>query len=53
MLWDMQKAGLVDLKTLSRQQIYDNDLPCKSVKAAVEAGYLSEVLNYQLLDEDI
>ncbi len=53
MLWDMQKAGLADLKTLTRQQIYDGDLPCKSVKSAVEAGLLPEVLNYQSLDNNI
>lgn len=49
LLWDMQKAGLVDLKTLSRQQIYDDNLPCISVKAAVEAGLLPPVVNYELL----
>jgi hypothetical protein len=47
------KAGLSDLKTLTRQQIYDDNLPCKSVKSAVEAGFLPEVLNYQLLDNGI
>ena len=50
MLWTMQKAGIVDLKTLTRQQIYDADLPCKSVKTAVQAGLLPPVLNYQGLD---
>jgi hypothetical protein len=53
MLWDMQKAGLADLKTLTRQQIYDGDLPCKSVKSAAEAGLLPEVVNYHLLDNGI
>ncbi len=53
LLWDMQKAGLVDLKTLTKQQIIDNNLPCKSVKTAVDAGYLPVVLNYQLLDSEI
>ncbi len=53
MLWTMQKAGMVDLKTLTRQQIYDDNLPCKSVKSAVQAGLLPAVLNYQLLDNGI
>jgi hypothetical protein len=53
LLWDLQKAGLVDLKTLTRQQIINNNLPCKSIKAAVEAGLLPEVLNYQHLDNGI
>ncbi len=53
LLWDMQKAGLVDLKTLTRQQIYDDNLPCISVKAAVEAGLLPAVVNYELLTSQI
>ena len=53
MMWDLQKAGLVNLKTLTRAQIYSQDLPCQSVKDAVEAGYLPPVLNYQLLDNGI
>jgi len=53
MLWTMQKAGMADLKTLTRQQIYDNNLPCKSVKSAVQAGLLPAVLNYQSLDNGI
>jgi hypothetical protein len=52
-LWAMQKAGLVNLKTLTRAQIYSQDLPCQSVQAAVEAGYLPPVLNYQALDNGI
>lgn len=53
MLWDMQKAGLCNLKTLTRQQIISNNLPCKSVKDAIDAGFLQEVLNYELLDNVI
>lgn len=53
MMWDMQKAGLVDLKVITRQLIYDNNLPCISVKAAVEAGLLPEVTNYQMLSNTI
>jgi len=53
MLWTMQKAGMVNLKTLTRQQIYDDNLPCKTVKAAVMAGLLPPVLNYQALDNGI
>jgi hypothetical protein len=49
LLWDMQKAGLVDLKTLTREQIYNDNLPCKSVKTAVEAGLLPAVVKYELL----
>ncbi len=53
LMWDLQKAGLADLKTLTREQILDQNLPCISVKAAVEAGFLLPVLNYQRLDNTI
>jgi hypothetical protein len=53
MLWDMQKAGMADLKTLTREQIIAQNLPCKSVKAAVEAGMLVPVLNFQALSHEI
>ena len=53
LLWDMQKAGIVDLKTITREKIYNENLPCISVKAAVEAGFLPEVVNYQMLDKTI
>ena len=53
MLWAMQRQGLADLKTITKQQIITENLPCRSVRAAVEAGFLAEVLNYQSLDNDI
>jgi len=42
MLFAMQEAmpDVVNLQTLSREQIYDMNLPCKTVKAAIEAGLL-------------
>ncbi len=53
MMWDMQKAGLADLKTITRDQIIAEDQPCKSVCAAVEAGLLLPVLHYQTLNHSI
>lgn len=53
MLWAMQKEGLVNLKTLTKAEIYSQNLPCKSVKTAVEAGYLPQVTNYTSLDSGI
>ncbi len=51
MLNALEKANpAVDLTTLSRAQIYTEDLPCKSVKTAVEAGLLPAVQNYQNLN---
>jgi len=38
----------LDLKTLSRNDIFANDLPCKSVSAAVQAGLLSPVPGWEV-----
>ncbi len=43
----------IDLKTLTRQQIYDDNLPCISVKSAMEAGLLPEVKNYKRFNHNI
>jgi hypothetical protein len=55
MLWAMQAKNPenVDLKTITREQIYASDLPCKSVKAAVEAGLLPSLPGYQYLNNEI
>lgn len=43
----------LDLATLTREQIYSLDLPCISIKRAVEAGLLEKVQDYQMLDNHI
>jgi len=43
----------VDLATLARQQITDESLPCRSVKAAVDAGLLPRVKGYEALESEI
>ena len=43
----------VDLSTLSRDEIYLRDLPCISIKRAVEAGLLTPVKDYDRLDNMI
>lgn len=44
MLYAMAKADpAIDLATLSREQIYDQNLPCITVKAAIEAGLIPRV----------
>ncbi len=53
LMWDLQRAGLIDLKTVTKAQIVSGNLPCKSVKNAVEAGLLLPVLNWQTLDNSI
>jgi hypothetical protein len=51
MLYEMQRQmpEQVDLKTLTRQQIYDQDLPCKNVAGAVTAGLLPQVKDWEML----
>jgi len=39
----------LDLASLSRAQIYEQDLPCISIKRAVEAGLLVPVRDYERL----
>jgi hypothetical protein len=44
---------VVDLSTITRTFIYDNDLPCISVKRAIEAGLLTSVNGYDLLTSEM
>ena len=55
LMYAMQKAlpEQVDLKTITRAQIESENLPCISVKAAIEAGLLSVVRNYEKLTNPI
>lgn len=55
MLWAMQAKypAQVDLKTITKAQIIEQDLPCRSVKRAVEDGLLPEIPGYQYLDKEI
>ena len=43
----------VDLRTINRDYIYAHDLPCISIKKAVEAGLLPIVKGYETLDNSI
>jgi len=55
MMWAMQAKypSQVDLKTITRQQILNQDLPCRSVKAAVEDGLLPGIPGWENLDHQI
>lgn len=55
MLWAMQAKHpeLVNLKTISREQIFAQDLPCRCVKAAVEDGLLAQIPGYLYMDKEI
>jgi len=43
----------IDLSTLTREEIYTRDLPCISIKRAVEAGLLDKVTDYRRMDAEI
>jgi hypothetical protein len=51
LLYEMQRQNpsQIDLKTITRAEIYDRDLPCKSVASAVAAGLLPEVKDWETL----
>ncbi len=55
MMWAMKKkySDTINLETLTREQIVAQNLPCRSVKAAVADGLLPEVTNWELLDREI
>jgi hypothetical protein len=47
LLWTLARINpQVDLQTITREQIYQQSLPCISVKSAVEAGLLPPVQGY-------
>jgi len=54
-MYAMQKAlpEQVDLKTITRQQIVDQDLPCKTLKSAIEFGLIPEMKGYDYWDKEI
>jgi len=55
MMWAMQAKypQQVNLKSITREQILEQQLPCRTVKAAVEDGLLPEIPGYQYLDKSI
>ncbi|HRY83610.1 MAG TPA: hypothetical protein P5533_03140 [Candidatus Cloacimonadota bacterium] len=51
LMWKMQELlPELDLASLSRQDILDQSLPCRSVKHAVESGLVAMVEGYQRLN---
>jgi hypothetical protein len=52
LMWAMARLMSKDLEILTREQIYAEELPCLSVKRAVEAGLLESVSGYELLERE-
>ena len=55
MLWAMQAKypQQVDLRQITREQVMQESLPCRSVKEAVEDGLLAPLAGYQYLNNEI
>ncbi len=53
MMWNMTKLYGTDLALLSRAMIEDGDLPCRSIKNAVEGGLLPPVNGWERMDSSI
>lgn len=54
MMFALQKNDdRVNLQTITRAQIYEQNLPCKTVRAAIEAGFLPPVRDYEWLNKEI
>jgi len=43
----------IDLSTLTREDIIENNLPCRTVKQAIEAGLLPVVPGYEFYNNEI
>jgi hypothetical protein len=39
----------LNFKTLTREEVLERQLPCRTIAAAVEAGYLEKVPGYENL----
>lgn len=43
----------IDFTALTRDEVIEQNLPCKTIAAAVEAGYLEKVPGYDKLDREL
>jgi hypothetical protein len=53
MMFALQRDFGIDLATITREQIFSQNLPCKSVKSAVDAGLLAPVVGYQRMSAEM
>ncbi|MBW6514276.1 MAG: hypothetical protein K0B87_05915 [Candidatus Syntrophosphaera sp.] len=55
MMWNLAKESpeTIDLEFISRTYIELHDLPCRSVKRAVDAGLLAPLNGYELLTQEM
>jgi hypothetical protein len=43
----------LDFRTLTREEVLERNLPCRTIAAAVEAGYLEKVSGFEKLDRGL
>lgn len=53
LMWKMSRDKGIDLLTLTRDRIESEDLPCRTVKQAVEAGLIPYVNGYEALTRQL
>ena len=54
LMTDMAKANPdIDLRTITREYIYEHNLPCISIKKAVEAELLIPVYDYVSMTKEL
>ncbi|MDZ4122080.1 MAG: hypothetical protein U1C33_06635 [Candidatus Cloacimonadaceae bacterium] len=53
LMWGLNRVTGADLATISRLEIETLDLPCRTVKRAIEAGLLPPVEAYQKFDSEM
>lgn len=51
LMFTMAKDNSLDLKAITREQIYADMLPCLSVKTAVQAGLIPPISGFESLDQ--
>lgn len=54
MMYNMAKdEPTINLRTITRGEIYSSELPCISIKKAVEAGLLPVVIGYEAFTQEL
>ncbi len=55
LMWAMQKTNpdTISLANITREQIYTENMPCKTLKAAIDAGLLPQVEGYERFNAEM
>jgi hypothetical protein len=50
LMYALQRESGTDLTTITKGAVYEQNLPCRTVKTAIEAGLLEPILDYARLN---